>query len=151
MIIKKISCEVKENYKEAFFEQQKQWKPVSKMKGFLGQIGGWNIKQPLTASIYSFWENKTDYEQFMKEEHYQIYESTGQENSYQSIDVSLFQEMQSVPGKEDNIVQICRNSKYIRVTMAQVKEDNTEQFVDKQRKVWNTRMQQSEGMLGGTL
>ncbi len=123
MIIKRISCKVKEGYKETFYEHQKQWEPLGKVKGFLGQTGGWSINHPLTACIYSFWENQTDYERFMEEEHDQIFVHSGQESTYESIDVSLFQEKIRVPGAENNIVDVVRIAKYIRVARSQVKED----------------------------
>jgi heme-degrading monooxygenase HmoA len=150
LIIKRIFCNVKENQKEEFYEQQMQWKPLSNVKGFLGQIGGWNSKEPLIACVYSFWNNLTDYNQFMEEEHDQIFRKLGQINSYESIDVSLFREKQWIPGKEKDIVHVCKTSNYIRVAISKVKEDNIEHFVEMQRRVWNTGMQNFEGMLGGT-
>jgi len=150
MIIKKISCNVKEDQKEIFYEHQKQWKYLSIAKGFLGQIGGWSLKQPFTACIYSFWENQTDYQKFMEEQHDQIFVNSGQENSYESIDVSLYQEELSIPGLVENIVKVLKTSSYIRVSLAQVKEHRINHFVDMHKNVWNLGMQKSEGMLGGT-
>jgi quinol monooxygenase YgiN len=150
MIIKRISCKVKEDRKETFYEHQKQWKPLSKVKGFLGQIGGWSIKQPLTACVYSIWDNQTDYEQFMEDEHDQIFVNSGQESTFESIEVSLFQEKLRVPGVEDNIVNVFKTGNYIRVALSQVEEDKIMHFVDMQENVWNTGMKKSEGMLGGT-
>jgi hypothetical protein len=89
MILKRITCKVKEGQKEKFYEHQKQWKPLSEWKVFLGQIGGWSVKQPLTAYVYAFWENQADYDQFMEEEHDQIFVKSGQKSSYESIDVSF--------------------------------------------------------------
>ncbi|TLS36181.1 YdbC family protein [Pseudalkalibacillus caeni] len=150
MIIKRISCKVKEGNKEKFYEHQKQWKPLKQVKGFLGQIGGWSIKYPLTACVYSFWKTQKDYGQFMEEKHDQIFVNSGQESTYESIDVSLFQEKLRVPGAEDNIVNVVKIANYIRVAMSQVKEDKIIHFVDMQEEVWNTGMKKSKGMLGGT-
>ncbi|WEG18878.1 YdbC family protein [Alkalihalophilus pseudofirmus] len=151
MIIKRISCIVKDDQREAFQEYQKQWGHLSKVKGFLGQIGGWSIKQPLTAWIYSFWENQVDYQQFMKGQHDQIFVNSGQENTYESIDVTLYDEKLKVPGSEDNILNILKDCQYIRVTLTQVKEDQLKNFIDMQKNVWNIGMIESEGMLGGTI
>jgi hypothetical protein len=43
----------------------------------------------LTAYVYAFWENQADYDQFMEEEHDQIFVKSDQESSYESIDVSF--------------------------------------------------------------
>lgn len=149
MIIKKIACKVKENQKEIFYEHQKQWKSLSKVKGFLGQIGGWSIKQPLTACIYSFWENQTYYQKFMEEQHDQIFVNSGQEITYEAIDVSLYQEELKIPGSTDNIVNVLETGNYIRIFLSRVKEHKINHFVDMQKNIWNIGMQKSEGMLGG--
>ena len=150
MIIKRIICKVKESEKETFYEHQKQWKQLSKVNGFLGQFGGWNNKQQLTACIYSFWESEIEYQEFMEKVHDQIFVNSGQANTYESIDVSLFEEKLSIPGLEENIVTIIRNSNYIRIALSQVKEHKFKHFVEIQDKVWNPGMGKSKGMLGGT-
>lgn len=150
MIIKRIICKVKESERATFYEYQKQWKSLSKLKGFLGQIGGWNNKQHLTACIYSFWESEIDYQEFMEKEHDHIFINSGQESTYESINVSLFEEKLRIPRPEENIVNIIRSSNYIRVALSKVKEHKMKHFVDIQEKVWNAEMQKSEGMLGGT-
>jgi len=149
MIIKKIFCKVKENQKEIFYEHQKQWKTLSKVKGFLGQVGGWSVKQPLTACIYSFWESQTDYLKFMEEQHDQIFVNSGQESTYDSIKIGMYQEELWIPGLEDHIVNVLKKGNYIRVALYQVKEGRVNNFVDMQKTVWNIGMQKSEGMLGG--
>lgn len=150
MIIKRIICKVKESEREMFYEHQKQWKPLSKVKGFIGQIGGWNNQQQLTACIYSFWESEIEYQEFMEKEHDQIFVHSGQESTYESINVSLFEEKLSIPGLEDNIVAVIRKSNYIRIALSQVKQHKLKHFVEIQEKVWNAEMQKTEGMLGGT-
>lgn len=73
----------------------------SKVNGFLGQIGGWSIEQPLAACVYSFWESQTNYEQFMEKENDSIIINSGQEHTYNSIEVSLFQEKLRFPRVEE--------------------------------------------------
>ncbi|MEH7108850.1 YdbC family protein [Bacillus sp. JJ1764] len=150
MMIKRISCTVKEGKRDIFYEYQKQWEPISKVKGFLGQVGGWCETQPLTACIYSFWESQTDYQYFMMEVHDRIYVNSGQESTCTSIDVNLFQEKLRMSGLEDHFVNVLRNGHFFRVTLSQVKEQKTEHFVEMQKKVWNLGMEKAEGMLGGT-
>ncbi|WML52273.1 YdbC family protein [Neobacillus sp. PS3-12] len=150
MIIKRISCKVKEGQKEIFYEYQKQWEPLSKVKGFLGQLGGWSEKQPLTACVYSFWESQADYQYFMKEVHDRIYVNSGQESSFTSIDVNMFQEELRISGLEESFANVLRNGNFIRVSLSQVKEQKTEHFVEMQKKVWNFGLRKAEEMLGGT-
>lgn len=150
MIIKRISCKVNEDQKNIFYEHQKQWEPLSKVKGFLGQVGGWSEKQPLTACIYSFWESQSDYQYFMEEVHDQIFVNSGQESTYTSIDVNMFQEELRISGLEDRFANVLRNGNFIRVSLSQVKKQKTEHFVEMQKKVWNIGLQKAEGMLGGT-
>ncbi|WP_379967500.1 YdbC family protein [Ectobacillus sp. sgz5001026] len=150
MIIKRISCKVKEGQKELFYESQKKWIALSNVKGFLGQLGGWSESQPLTACIYSFWESQTDYQYFMDEVHDRIFANFGQESSYTSIDVTMFQEEQTISGLEDYFLDVLRNCNFVRVSLAQVEEQKTKDFVEMQKKVWNVGMQKVEGMLGGT-
>ncbi|MGG3623838.1 DUF4937 domain-containing protein [Bacillus gobiensis] len=73
MIIKKVSCKVKEDQIENFTKCQSQWQSINDIEGFLGQIGGWDNKEPLTACIFSFWESLTAYQFFMDEMHDQIF------------------------------------------------------------------------------
>ncbi|BCB02558.1 hypothetical protein KH172YL63_06910 [Bacillus sp. KH172YL63] len=60
------------------------------VKGFIGQIGGWSHADPLTACIYAFWESRKDYDSFMEDVHDEIFDDSGQGNTYTSIDVQLF-------------------------------------------------------------
>lgn len=150
MIIKRISCKVKENQREIFYEHQKQWTLLSKVEGFVGQIGGWSINDPLTACIYSFWENQDNYQKFMEVKHDQIFVNSGQEITYDSINVSLYKEELRISGLADNIVNALKTSNYIRISLSQVKEHKVNHFIDMQKNVWNTGVQKSEGMLGGT-
>ncbi|WP_096187529.1 YdbC family protein [Evansella halocellulosilytica] len=150
VIIKRITCDVKEDQKLEFYEYQKQWKPLSDVQGFLGQIGGWNKKDPLKACIYSFWQSETDYQHFMREIHDDMFVSSGQEETYHSINVNLFQEQLSLPGSENNIVPILRSSRYCRIALPEVREEKVKHFVDMQKNVWNFGMKKCNGMLGGT-
>lgn len=152
MIIKKISCNVKDEDKDLFYEHQKQWSSLSTMKGFLGQIGGWCTTPTyrLVACIYSFWDNSTNYNRFMEEHHDRIFKDLGQKKTYESININLFQDVIDIPGIENNIINILKRSNYIRISISIVKEDKIHHFVDTQKNVWNSGMQKSEGMIGGT-
>ncbi|MDA7026368.1 YdbC family protein [Bacillus sp. CLL-7-23] len=146
MIMKRITCKVKEQQKENFYEHQKQWKSLRTVKGFLGQIGGWSTKERLTACIYAFWESLDDYQTFMEDHHDQIFVNSGQENTYESINVCLYRQLFMIAGE---VVDFVHTSQYIRVASAEVKEDRINHFVDMQKTVWNAGMQKTEGMLVG--
>ncbi|MGG1575111.1 DUF4937 domain-containing protein [Fictibacillus sp. NRS-1165] len=92
MLIKRISCKVIEGQMDSFYDSQKQWKSLSRVNGFIGQVGGWSKRHPLTASIYAFWESQGDYDFFMGEIHDQIFVQSRQGNTYSSIEVDMFQE-----------------------------------------------------------
>jgi quinol monooxygenase YgiN len=150
MIIKRIVCEVNENQQNAFYEEQKQWTPLSMVKGFLGQVGGWSEKHPLTAYIYSLWKSQTHYEYFMQHIHDEIFIYSGQKETCTSIKVRLFQEKLNIPGTEEDMGNVLRTGNYIRVALADVKEHKVPHFVEIQKRVWNTGMKKAGGMLGGT-
>ncbi|TMU85072.1 DUF4937 domain-containing protein [Bacillus sp. BHET2] len=149
MIIKRIICKVIEDQKVAFHENQKQWSSLSKEKGFIGQVGGWSNEEPLTACIYAFWESQEDYDYFMNEVHDEIFVPSDQGSTYSSIDVRLFDERGSIFRNESELNSVLWKSEYIRVTLAKVREDRLDHFVEMQQKVWSPGMGKSEGMLGG--
>ncbi|MBT2639837.1 YdbC family protein [Bacillus sp. ISL-39] len=91
MLIKSIRCQVAERKKEFFSKGQTQWEPLSHMKGFLGQLGGWCEKDSNLAWIIAFWENPSAYQQFMKEEHDRIFIDSGQGKTYDAISIDFFE------------------------------------------------------------
>ncbi|MHA7138563.1 YdbC family protein [Rossellomorea arthrocnemi] len=150
MIIKVITCKVSEGSKEDFFEEQKIWKALSPLNGFLGQVGGWSNKEPLTACIFAFWENQEAYQYFMDKAHDEILLHSNQSSTYKSIDVTLYEESVTIPGTEKKIIYAIEDSKYVRVAMAQVKPDHVDHFIDMQKTIWNPGMMVAEGFLGGS-
>ncbi|XXM72483.1 YdbC family protein [Lysinibacillus sphaericus] len=150
MIIKKITCKVKPSKKEAFFENQMQWKSLREVNGFLGQLGGWSAAYPLTACIFSFWDTQRDYEYFMEEIHDGIVVRSGQGDSYESIEVNLFEEKFAITEKAEDISVIIEKANYIRTALSCVKEDAVQHFEDMQVTIWNPGMEKFTGMLGGT-
>ncbi|MFI8574857.1 YdbC family protein [Rossellomorea aquimaris] len=150
MIIKVITCKVSEESKEDFFEEQKIWKALSPQNGFLGQVGGWSNKEPLTACIFAFWENQEAYQYFMDKAHDEILLHSNQSSTYKSIDVTLYEESVTIPGSEKRIIHALEDSKYVRVVMAQVKPDHVDHLIKMQKAIWNPGMSLAEGFLGGS-
>lgn len=91
MLIKSIRCQLEEQKKVLFSKGQTQWEPVSHVKGFLGQLGGWCEQDPNEAWIFAFWENPSAYMHFMKEVHDTIFLDSGQGKTYSAISVDLFE------------------------------------------------------------
>ncbi|MGE6256947.1 DUF4937 domain-containing protein [Heyndrickxia sporothermodurans] len=148
MLIKRILCEVKENQCQAFSEYQAQWKGLEDIPGFLGQIGGWNKKQPMNASIYTFWKDQESYAYFMENVHDEIF-NPGQANTYSSIKIEMFEEEFYIEGLESDIESVLKKSQFFRVAICEVKEGRANNFLDTQRNVWNQGMKQTKTMLGG--
>jgi len=149
MIIKKILCQVKNDELDAFSKLQAHWQSISTISGFLGQVGGWDIKHKYTAHIFSFWENKNAYDYFMKNVHDSIFINSNQLRTYTAIDVELFEEIHRIQGMEKDIISILGKSMFIRTALCEVKEGRTAHFKEMQRKVWNLGMNNTQNMLGG--
>ena len=116
---------------------------------FLGQVGGWSIKNEFTACIFSFWENKDAYAFFMDNVHDDIFLNTNQSSTYISIEVELFEEVFKIQGLEKDILSVLRESNFIRIALSNVKEGRTSHFIETQSKVWNPGMKKTEKMIGG--
>ena len=104
MLIKSIRCQVEEQMKDLFSKGQTQWKPLSIMKGFHGQLGGWCEQNPNQAWIIAFWENPSAYQQFMEKEHDEIFIDSGQGKTYDAISVDFF-EMEHQPQQLASLVE----------------------------------------------
>lgn len=150
MIIKSISCKVKEEHKDKFYTDQQKWKVLNGVKGFLGQFGGWSQNDKLKACIYSFWASEQHYTFFMKEVHDTIFINSGQGKTYYSINVQLFIEEMAFPSNKYIINQLLSETEFMRIATVQVKDEKVKHFEEMQRNVWNIGMSNAEGMQGGT-
>lgn len=148
MLIKRITCKVTNDQRNAFYEAQKQWDSLSKVSGFIGQLGGWSKEKPFTAYVYAFWENHKDYHSFMEEVHDRIYEGSGQRGTYTSIEVELFEEEGNIFGVGQGINDFLRKSEYMHFSLSTEKEEIIQHVIDLQR--WNRGQDHSVGILGGT-
>ncbi|WP_145025814.1 YdbC family protein [Paenibacillus sp. Y412MC10] len=149
MLIKRITCQVKSNEVDIFSRLQINWELIHNLKGFIGQIGGWDIKNKLSACIYSFWESKEDYDYFMGNVHDEIVSKSNQSKTYSSINVELFEEVNNITGLLDDFISVLRKSKFIRTALTDVKEDRINHFKEVQNQVWSPGMKTTNAMLGG--
>ncbi|MFJ8260625.1 YdbC family protein [Rummeliibacillus sp. NPDC094406] len=151
MIIKSIFCKVNEGMKLEFSQHQLEWQTIHKADGFLGQIGGWSLKDPLKACIFSFWQDLESYQNFMEEIHDRIFIASGQKETYHSISVDLFQVEFGIPGPSSYILSTLEDCKFIRTTSSHFKEKNLHHFIEMQRNVWNSGIEKPTGLLGGEI
>lgn len=90
MFVKYIICNVSQENKVAFSKAQEQWYKTKNSIGFIGQIGGWDVTNKTKAHIISFWNSKSDLENFMLRFHDKIFDKNKQVLTYSSISISYF-------------------------------------------------------------
>ncbi|QXE02306.1 DUF4937 domain-containing protein [Terribacillus sp. DMT04] len=73
-----------------FNSGQASWGQLNTISGFLGQIGGWDIKDNQMAHIVSMWEDANSYHYFMNNMHDEIYQNIPQSPSIQHIEEGTF-------------------------------------------------------------
>ena len=88
MFVKYILCTVKPKNKTAFSKAQDMWQKTKEAKGFIGQFGGWSLKNQNEAVILSFWQDKSSLDNFMAHWHDDIFHENRQQNTYETIKVS---------------------------------------------------------------
>lgn len=150
MIIKWIVCEVSPNHKEAFSKAQMQWKDLSKVDGFIAQLGGWNIDKPNQACILALWQDKESLEKFMEQLHDDIVEQNQQSNTYESIDVHHFFSRIEMQGELQDFSQTILQAQIIRIADCYIQANRNQHFEEVQKRVWLPGMKACEGMLGGS-
>lgn len=91
MLVKRIVCTVEPHQRRSFHKAQMEWSALRTIEGFIAQFGGWDTVDPSTAYLYSFWENRDRYEDFMENVHDKIFGQSNQEATYTSIKVGLFE------------------------------------------------------------
>ena len=87
MLIKKVTCTVKEGMRQPFSEGQERWGDLRECKGFIAQYGGWSKGN--VANIIAFWDDAHSYHHFMNQAHDVIYNKTNQKESMGSINVQI--------------------------------------------------------------
>ncbi|MCR8641282.1 YdbC family protein [Paenibacillus sp. N1-5-1-14] len=100
MLIKIIICTVNDESKENFSHAQSQWKDLKFARGFIAQVGGWNLVNPNEAVIVGFWKSMEDYKKFMADLHDRIMDSNEQGKSYEKIEVGLWTTEEVLSGDE---------------------------------------------------
>jgi heme-degrading monooxygenase HmoA len=131
VLIKWIKCKVPKHQKQSFSRAQEQWKELHGIAGFLGQVGGWNPNNPSEACVLAFWNNLASYQSFMKNEHDAIFEKSGQQHTYESIRVKMYETIQNAPSLSERVVYIVEKSKILHVTEYMLHSSDNESFEQK--------------------
>ncbi|MBB3908408.1 DUF4937 domain-containing protein [Anoxybacillus sp. PDR2] len=114
MLLKWIKCGVFPEQKRRFSFAQEQWQELKAISGFLQQIGGWNVNDANEAYIFSFWENHSAYEAFMKRDHDEIMAKNNQRGTYHRLAVDLY--MKASPNDDTfSIMEMLRKSNVLHV------------------------------------
>lgn len=150
MLLKWIVCRVSEPLRVPFSTSQSKWKQLSKVPGFLGQVGGWNLKAKEEACIIAIWQDENSYNRFMKVDHDKIVRHNDQMGTYESIEVALLSPTYDMPGSRKSMTDSLQESCALRIADCFVKPDREEHFLEMQREVWIPTMCEAEGMLAGT-
>jgi len=149
MLLKWIMCRVSEQLRVPFSASQSKWRQLSKVPGFLGQFGGWNLKSKDEACIVAMWQDESHYEHFMKQQHDKIVRHNDQMNTYESIDVSLLTPTYDMPGCCESMVASLQEACALRITDCLVKPEREAHFVEMQQEIWIPSVCRADGMLAG--
>ncbi|MBE0650848.1 MAG: YdbC family protein [Bacteroidales bacterium] len=149
MIIKWIVCEVEDEKKQAFSAAQEKWLEIKGAKGFLAQVGGWDLENQNVACIIAFWESRADLYSFMSNLHDKIFHGNNQVETYKSIQISHFYDRIEMRGSGESLLEAARLSKLLRIADCEAKPDRIAHFEKVQKEIWLPGMKDSNGMLGG--
>ncbi|MBI4674990.1 MAG: YdbC family protein [Chloroflexi bacterium] len=149
MLIKWIVCCVPLTTRAEFAQAQCQWTPLSKLDGFLGQIGGWNSREPEQACILACWRDQAAYNAFMQNMHDAISDASAQHKTYDAIQVMLAEMVFPMTGKTAGLVAALPQGGVLRVADCIVSAERQAHFENVQRAVWTPAMAAADGMLGG--
>jgi heme-degrading monooxygenase HmoA len=149
MILKWIVCSVRIEMRPLFSFAQSKWKGLSKVSGFLGQLGGWDLKSPGDACVIGFWQDGAAYRSFMQNDHDRIFEDSKQVQTYDAIEVALLQPVLPMSGSRPSMISSLGEAKVIRVADCLVQKERVSHFLEAQKKVWLPGMGDAPGMLAG--
>ncbi|MFM9282168.1 DUF4937 domain-containing protein [Paenibacillus jiagnxiensis] len=126
MFVKWIGCSVLSSKLLLFSAAQGKWSSLSNVEGCIGQLGGWEPRKEMSiAHIFGFWTDELSYQQFMNEDHDDIYERTGQSGTFEGINI-VFGRMPGdalssiIISKSDRIRCISENSDKASFTKLQL-------------------------------
>lgn len=151
MIVKWFRCKVPIGQRKDFSRVIEKQGDEDRAEGFLGRIGGWNIKKPTEASILAFWQDQKSYNTYMEKYRPQWMEAFPETQKY-SYTTVLYKKEMDIPGEESiSLYQDFSGGEnhLIKIGDVQVSEEQLEHFLLVQQSVWNMSMSHAPGMLTG--
>lgn len=148
MYIKWIVCHVKKGFKVEFARAQEQWIKIQNAKGFIGQIGGWDLKNQHRAVIIGFWENQDAYKAFMLNIHDEIFQTNKQSEYYDFLENTFFSSLLFIDRTTHWFMDALQNAKMFQMDDYFVDEKSTNHFEQVQKSVCNHEMRRFEDILG---
>ena len=149
MLLKWIVCTLSMESRGPFSAAQEQWRELAGVEGFLGQIGGWDLRAEGTACVISLWRDAHSYRDFMANQHDRIVQKNEQESTYEAISVALFDGIIDIPGSQGRILDALAQGEAVRVADCNLRVGREKHFVGIQRDSWIPCMGRAEGMVGG--
>lgn len=143
MYIKWIVCQVAEEKRQLFSDAQEKWKETAKVTGFLGQTGGWDLKNSTQACIISFWDTKVSLVKFMKNVHHHIFDGNKQADTYESIHIKYFNSKLKIKGNSESLGSAIKMSKLLSIEDCTVKPEKSDHFEEVQKSIFMKGMNES--------
>ena len=151
MYIKWIVCQVNKDKRQVFSDAQEKWKEAAKVTGFLGQTGGWDLKNSTQACIISFWDSKVYSDNFMKNVHDHIFNGNKQAETYESININYFNNKLKIKGKSESLGTAIKMSKLLSIEECTLKPEKSDHFEKVRKSILMKGMNESKGFLYGVL
>ncbi|MCH8148328.1 MAG: DUF4937 domain-containing protein [Planctomycetes bacterium] len=149
MIVKLIQVDVIPDRAARFSAGQQAWQALIDVKGFRGQTGGWALENRSRAILVGLWRDRTCYEHFMTDVHDDVFAVSGQQGTYGTSEVSLWNRIFDVPGRFENMPSAIDDGLFIRVALCRLKPARREHFIDAQETIWNPGMASAGGLQAG--
>lgn len=151
MIIKWTVCSVPVSDHRVFSYHQHDWKKISNVKGLLGRIGGWNIKNPIEACTLTFFRDIDSYQLFLKSGYAELMHRSESAERFLFVDSHVYQKEIDIFGfsHEQVFASITDCGHLLKIGDCQIREEKKEDFLLMQRSVWNLGMANAPGMTTG--
>ncbi|MCB9765405.1 MAG: DUF4937 domain-containing protein [Alphaproteobacteria bacterium] len=149
MIIKSIRCTVPDGSRAAFDRAQRAWAALQGFEGFLGQVGGWDTRQPGDAVVLGLWRDAEALQRFMGGLHDDVVAANNQGVTYTASDIRTLDHVMDMPGAHPDLTEALFEGALLRTALCHVYPSAQAAFEDSQREVWRPGMNAAAGMLGG--
>lgn len=149
MIINWIVSSVPVSDRRTFSNRQRVWKQLANTPGFLGRIGGWNIKNPIEASIFTFWKDMDSYQESIEAGYFGGELDHSERSSI--VDLQVYQKKNDIIGlkRKQVFAPIADCGHLLKIGDCQIKEEKKDNFLLMQQSVWNLGMANTPGMTTG--